>query len=68
MPQMNGFEFLKALRERQATAEPKIIFCTTDRDPAIIARAIDAGADEYVIKPFDRTILKGKLERLGLVA
>jgi two-component system chemotaxis response regulator CheY len=68
MPQMNGFEFLKALRERQTGAEPKIIFCTADRDPAIIARAIDAGADEYVIKPFDRTILRGKLERLGLVA
>ncbi|MEJ2117815.1 MAG: response regulator [Alphaproteobacteria bacterium] len=70
MPQMNGFEFLRALRERHsiAGAEPKIIFCTVDRDPAVIARAIDAGAHEYVIKPFDRSILLGKLERLGLVA
>lgn len=68
MPKMDGFEFLKALREREAGREPKIIFCTTDRDPSHIARAIDAGAHEYVIKPFDRAILTGKLQRLGLVA
>lgn len=68
MPKMDGFEFLKALREREARRQPKIIFCTADRDPTHIARAIDAGAHEYVIKPFDRTILAGKLQRLGLMA
>lgn len=68
MPQMDGFEFLRILRERQSSRMPKIIFCTADRDPAQIARAIDAGANEYVIKPFDRTILAAKLEKLGFAA
>lgn len=68
MPRMDGFEFLQVLRERQPGRMPKIIFCTADRDPAQIARAIDAGANEYVIKPFDRTILATKLEKLGFAA
>lgn len=68
MPRMDGFEFLQVLRERQPGNMPKIIFCTADRDPAQIARAIDAGANEYVIKPFDRTILATKLEKLGFAA
>lgn len=65
---MDGFEFLRALRDRQPSGMPKIIFCTADRDPAQIARAIDAGANDYVIKPFDRTILATKLENLGFAA
>jgi two-component system chemotaxis response regulator CheY len=68
MPNMDGFTFLKALRERERGALPKIIFCTADRDAAHIARAIDAGAHEYVIKPFDRSILTAKLAGLGLTA
>jgi len=68
MPKMDGFEFLKALRERDIGGNPKIIFCTADRDASHIARAIEAGAHEYVIKPFDRSILAAKLEKLGLTA
>jgi two-component system, chemotaxis family, chemotaxis protein CheY len=68
MPQMDGFEFLHALRERNDGGDPKIIFCTADRDASHIARAIEAGAHEYVIKPFDRTILAAKLARLGFTA
>jgi two-component system chemotaxis response regulator CheY len=68
MPHMDGFEFLRVLRERQPRRMPKIIFCTANRDASQIARAIDAGANEYVIKPFDRTILAAKLEKLGFAA
>jgi two-component system chemotaxis response regulator CheY len=68
MPHMDGFAFLKALRQRESGGLPKIIFCTADRDAAHIARAIDAGAHEYVIKPFDRSILSAKLAGLGLTA
>lgn len=64
----DGFEFLLALKDRGAAGQPKIIFCTADRDAAQIARAIEAGAHEYVIKPFDRSILSAKLEKLGLTA
>jgi two-component system chemotaxis response regulator CheY len=67
MPYLDGFAFLQALREGKA-GQPKIIFCTANRDAAQIARAIEAGAHEYVIKPFDRSILSAKLEKLGLTA
>jgi two-component system, chemotaxis family, chemotaxis protein CheY len=68
MALMDGFEFLRAIRERAAIDQPKIIFCTAERDASQIARAIEAGAHEYVIKPFDRSILTAKLEKLGLTA
>lgn len=68
MPNMDGFAFLRALRKRGVGASPKIIFCTTDRDASHIAQAIEAGAHEYMIKPFDRTILAAKFARLGLTA
>lgn len=66
MAHPDGFEFLRALKDRSFAGHPKIIFCTTNRDPSQIARAIEAGAHEYVIKPFDRSILTAKFERLGL--
>lgn len=62
----DGFEFLKALKDRGIAGQPKIIFCTTERDPSHIARAIEAGAHEYLIKPFDRSILSATLDKLGL--
>jgi two-component system chemotaxis response regulator CheY len=64
----DGFAFLRALMRKTTAGQPKIILCTTDRDPARIARAIGAGADEYLVKPFDRTILTAKFEKLGLTA
>lgn len=68
MARLDGFAFLRTLAGKNGAAHPKIILCTTDRNPCEIARAIDAGAHEYVIKPFDRTILTAKLEKLGLTA
>jgi two-component system chemotaxis response regulator CheY len=59
---------MEALRLHQDGPPPKIIFCTAERDPRCIARAIEAGAHEYLIKPFDRDILAAKLEKLGLSA
>lgn len=66
MARSDGFDFLRALRDKGAAGQPKIIFCTAERDASQIARAIEAGAHEYVIKPFDRSILTAKLEKLGL--
>ncbi|WP_245296952.1 MULTISPECIES: response regulator [Rhodomicrobium] len=68
MDYLDGFEFLQALKDRALAGQTKIIFCTADRDPSRIARAIEAGAHEYVIKPFDRSILTAKFEKLGLTA
>jgi two-component system, chemotaxis family, chemotaxis protein CheY len=65
MPVMSGMEFLRALRQGQ-TAQPKVVFCTTENDIAHIRAAIEAGADEYVMKPFDRDTLQSKLQIVGV--
>lgn len=66
MPVMSGMEFLRALRQQDLGAQPKVVFCTTENDSAHIRAAIDAGADEYVMKPFDRETLESKLQIVGV--
>ena len=66
MPVMDGYEFLRELRRSPGGAKPKVVFCTTENDIAHIARAIHAGADEYMMKPFDRQIVVSKFEEIGL--
>lgn len=65
MPVMSGMEFLRALAADTGMKRPKIVFCTTENDLAHIRAAIDAGADEYIMKPFDRDILETKLSQVG---
>ncbi len=67
MPVMDGYEFLKALRTLPQGGGPKVVFCTTENDVAHIARAMRAGADEYIMKPFDKEIMTAKLQEVGLV-
>jgi len=67
MPVMDGFEFLRELRRLPGGLKPKVVFCTTENDVAHIARAIHAGADEYIMKPFDKNIMLSKLEQIGLI-
>jgi two-component system chemotaxis response regulator CheY len=62
MPVMSGMDFLRALRETPLGARPKVVFCTTENGIAHIRAAIEAGADEYVMKPFDRDTLESKLQ------
>jgi len=66
MPVMSGIEFLRALGQEEFTQRPKVIFCTTENGIAHIRAAIDAGADEYVMKPFDRETLQSKFELVGV--
>jgi two-component system chemotaxis response regulator CheY len=66
MPVMSGMEFLKNLRGGKNGGRPKVVFCTTENDAAHIRAAIDAGADEYVMKPFDRETLQSKLQIVGV--
>jgi two-component system, chemotaxis family, chemotaxis protein CheY len=65
MPVMSGMEFLRALRRTPGGDQPKVVFCTTENDIAHIRAAIEAGADEYVMKPFDRETLHSKLQIVG---
>ncbi len=67
MPVMNGLEFLEAFRQFKEYNDSKVIFCTTENDMSKIQQAIGAGANEYVMKPFDEEIIKGKLTQLGLI-
>lgn len=66
MPVMSGMEFLRALAHSNIANRPKVVFCTTENGLAHIRAAIDAGADEYVMKPFDRETLESKLQIVGL--
>ena len=65
MPVMDGYDFLKALRRMPGGEAPKVVFCTTENDVAHIREAISAGADEYVMKPFDHETLQIKLQLVG---
>lgn len=67
MPVMSGMEFVTALRSMQGDSRPKVVFCTTNADTSDIRKGIEAGADEYVIKPFDHHALQAKLQRIGAV-
>jgi two-component system, chemotaxis family, chemotaxis protein CheY len=66
MPVMSGMDFLRALRETALASRPKVVFCTTENGMAYIRAAIEAGADEYVMKPFDRETLQSKFELVGV--
>ena len=65
MPVMDGYEFLTRLRRLPGGAAPKIMFCTTENDIGHITRALEAGANEYIMKPFDKDILAAKLQEVG---
>ena len=65
MPLMGGLEFVTALRGMQGACQPKVVFCTTNSDNSDIRKGIEAGADEYVIKPFDHHTLHRKLQGIG---
>ncbi len=65
MPSMDGYEVLRHVRQSPLGDRPKILFCTTENDVGAIARALRAGADEYIMKPFDREIMVAKLDQVG---
>ena len=67
MPVMDGYEFLNHLRATPGGQTPKVVFCTTESDIDCIVRALDAGANEYIMKPFDRDILAAKFQELGVL-
>lgn len=66
MPVMNGIEFLKELR-REFGPNPPVVFCTTETEMKYVEQAIEWGAQEFIMKPFDEEILLGKLGQAGLL-
>jgi two-component system chemotaxis response regulator CheY len=67
MPVMDGPTCLKGLRESDISPQPKVIFCSTENATSKIMEAIQAGADEYVMKPFDEAIILDKLQQIGVM-
>jgi two-component system chemotaxis response regulator CheY len=67
MPVLDGLEFLRALRKEPGGDQPIVVFCSTENDLDHITRAIEAGANEYIMKPFDREIIEAKFREVGLI-
>jgi two-component system chemotaxis response regulator CheY len=66
MPLMNGLDLVKNLRQDPELASLKVIMVTTETEVDHIVSALEAGADEYVMKPFTKDILREKLEQVGI--
>lgn len=67
MPVMDGMEFLRQARDEFGASLPPVIFCTTEAAMERILAAIEAGAREYIMKPFNEDILREKLQQAGLL-
>jgi two-component system chemotaxis response regulator CheY len=66
MPLMSGFDFLRRLRLEPGGRAPKVVFCSAETNLDRIREALDAGAVEYIIKPFDGDIVAEKLAMAGV--
>lgn len=64
MPVMDGLAMLRELRRMPQGGEPTVVWCTTENDVAHIARAMHAGADAYLMKPFDKETVEAKFAEL----
>ncbi|TPQ28415.1 two-component system response regulator [Bradyrhizobium guangdongense] len=67
MPIMDGFEFMGHMRRLPGGDQPKVVFCTTENNVAHIAQALSGGANEYIMKPFDKDIIADKFAEVGLI-
>ena len=67
MPVMSGIDFLRHLRQADGGDAPIVVFCTTENDLDHIREAMEAGANEYIMKPFDSDIVEAKFSQTGLL-
>ena len=66
MPEMTGIEFVEAVRKPPYSSAAKVVMVTTETEVPQVVRALEAGADEYVMKPFTKESIFEKLQLLGL--
>lgn len=66
MPEMNGLELVQAVRHEPALRGLPMMMVTTETEMGNVTKAIEAGANEYVMKPFSRDVLREKLQILGV--
>jgi two-component system chemotaxis response regulator CheY len=67
MPEMNGLEFIQAVRAQAAYSHLRIMMVTTETEQSQVIRALEAGANEYLMKPFTKEILAAKLSLLNVL-
>jgi len=67
MPEMNGLEVLQNVRKQYTSKLPYIILLTANADKKDVVQGITAGANDYILKPYDRDELKERLERGRLI-
>ncbi len=68
MPEMNGYEFVKAVRSDRSNKDIWLMMVTTETEMSRVVKAMAAGANEYVMKPFTDDVIIDKLRLLGLIA
>jgi len=66
MPEMNGYEFIRAVRADAAYKDMSLVMVTTEAEMSQVVKAIEAGANEYIMKPFTKEMIQEKLQLLGL--
>ncbi|ATX78553.1 two-component system, chemotaxis family, response regulator CheY [Mariprofundus aestuarium] len=66
MPEMNGYEFICAVRADAVYSDMKIVMVTTEAEMSQVIKALEAGANEYIMKPFTKEMIQEKLQMLGL--
>jgi two-component system chemotaxis response regulator CheY len=66
MPVMNGLEFIETVRGIEEFATLKLVMVTTETEPSRMVKALMAGVDEFVMKPFTKEILVEKLKLIGV--
>jgi two-component system chemotaxis response regulator CheY len=67
MPQMNGLEVVKQLRADPQNSSVVLMMVTTETEVDQMVKALEAGANEYVMKPFTKEIIEDKLRILGVL-
>ena len=66
MPEMNGYEFIRAIRADAAYNDMLLMMVTTEAEMSQVVKALEAGANEYIMKPFTKEMVQEKLQLLGL--
>ena len=67
LPAIDGLDVLFKIREDRKIKQPKFIFCASTSDISVIRQALEGGADDFIIRPFDEEIIASKLAMLGVL-
>ena len=67
MPEMNGLEFVKQFRTNSCFSATPLVMVTTETEVGQVSHALDAGANEYIMKPFTKDVIADKLRLIGAI-